>query len=1094
MSDLSEALYHGQMDFGYDEHGNKLTGVGSSSSDSDDEREQGSLSHSDSDESDGASSNSSLNLDDGKKKNQQKKKKKKVEGQLQKRVHWGEEDDEDSDIDSSNSDAKVSEGNRSRSESVSSSSSSTSSSSSSSSSSDDDSAEIIIGEDPTQAIDEPLVNPQDLVQQGSAGRRRDPRQTFYLTAGDVGESGGSVGAGPLLITDKKTPAEAKAIFMETLATARSPCRLRNVVLIGSLHHGKTSLLSMWINEDHDSVLSPPPSSGAAVEKSQAYRKSVDEEERGITIKTHVTTLVVSGAKLQQSSHLLTCIDTPGHPDFISEVVGGMRLADAAVLCVDAVESLLSSGEALVKRAVQEEHLPIILVITKVDRLIVELKLPPADAYRKLRLIVETVNNVIKSYTPASAESYLVSPENGSVCFSSAALGFCFSLETFALKYSAVYPKISNPTLLSQKFWGQFTFDKGQFKPITNPRQKHSFVQFILEPIYKIISHAACGGKAVATLSASLADMPRSPLASMVTAIRHFCGRPSFEGMDILLSVLPPPSERSRWLLSRYALDQVLQCSGENSESVPTSKEGDITTLAVAPLIRLHKEGSVAAVVRVVRGTLEHAAPLAVVDDGCGDEEPCYAIKVERLFVYSNEGLLPVQRAHEGQVVFVTGIGERAGKHLVLVGGPSGAAALKEGREKGEEEDEDDDDDLDEATEKWLSAIRPPRFLAEPPLLHVDLELKDPQRLQVFQDGLHTLQRTTPGIDVHRRESGQFTIRASGELHFDAVLRELRQVLCPGVRIAISPPYVTFAETVRDEEGLLAISGSRRSAVGCTSGTLPAAFTAAIESGSFPSELLEMNLEDKAADEQRRAKLAAIMRETYAFDALDAQNLIALGPDPVKGPSVLLDDTLNEEREISKSISAAHLSALIRGFRAAVSAGPLVGETVRGVAMRIITADLDPHTSQAVVLANARSAARQSLLGARPRLLEPTLQGELVCSAEDELIAKVKDIITQRRGVTLNQFVIPVTSLVRIMVLVPAIDSFGLETQIRMATHGQCFPLFRFHSWDVVPGDPYDNHVHVGPLEPAQGHELSRDFVLKTRFRKGLSQQLLTGDL
>jgi U5 small nuclear ribonucleoprotein component len=36
-----------------------------------------------------------------------------------------------------------------------------------------------------------------------------------------------------------------------------------------------------------------------------------------------------------------------------------------------------------------------LVINKVDRLILELKLPPADAYYKLRHTIEEVNTIIR---------------------------------------------------------------------------------------------------------------------------------------------------------------------------------------------------------------------------------------------------------------------------------------------------------------------------------------------------------------------------------------------------------------------------------------------------------------------------------------------------------------------------------------------------------------------------------------------------------------------------------------------------------------------------------------------------------------------------
>jgi len=51
-------------------------------------------------------------------------------------------------------------------------------------------------------------------------------------------------------------------------------------------------------------------------------------------------------------------------------------------------------ERLLKHAVQEK-LAITLCINKIDRLILELKLPPSDAYFKLRHIVDEVNSLLR---------------------------------------------------------------------------------------------------------------------------------------------------------------------------------------------------------------------------------------------------------------------------------------------------------------------------------------------------------------------------------------------------------------------------------------------------------------------------------------------------------------------------------------------------------------------------------------------------------------------------------------------------------------------------------------------------------------------------
>jgi U5 small nuclear ribonucleoprotein component len=47
----------------------------------------------------------------------------------------------------------------------------------------------------------------------------------------------------------------------------------------------------------------------------------------------------------------------------------------------------------------------------------------------------------------------------------------------------------------------------------------------------------------------------------------------------------------------------------------------------------------------------------------------------------------------------------------------------------------------------------------------------------------------------------------------------------------------------------------------------------------------------------------------------------------------------------------------------------------------------------------------------------------------------------------------------------------------------------FDHWSVVPGDPLDRNVILHPLEPSPPPALARDFMVKTRRRKGLSEDV-----
>jgi len=83
-------------------------------------------------------------------------------------------------------------------------------------------------------------------------------------------------------------------------------------------------------------------------------------------------------------------DSPGHPVFEDESSVGVTLTDGVVLCVDALEGVMVGTERVIQYSL-EMGKPIVLLLTKVDRLIIELKLPPNDAYLKLQHTIEVRN-------------------------------------------------------------------------------------------------------------------------------------------------------------------------------------------------------------------------------------------------------------------------------------------------------------------------------------------------------------------------------------------------------------------------------------------------------------------------------------------------------------------------------------------------------------------------------------------------------------------------------------------------------------------------------------------------------------------------------
>jgi U5 small nuclear ribonucleoprotein component len=140
-----------------------------------------------------------------------------------------------------------------------------------------------------------------------------------------------------------------------------------------------------------------------------------------------------------------------------------------------------------------------------------------------------------------------------------------------------------------------------------------------------------------------------------------------------------------------------------------------------------------------------------------------------------------------------------------------------------------------------------------------------------------------------------------------------------------------------------------------------------------------------------------------------------------------------------------------------------------------------------IIPTARRAVYSSFLMASPRLMEPIYSCTMTGPAD--AVASVYTVLSRRRGHVLSDGPIAGTPLYSVRGLIPVIDSFGFETDLRIHTQGQASVNLAFDKWSVVPGDPLDRDIKLKPLEMAPAMATARDFVLKTRRRKGLAEDV-----
>ena len=128
--------------------------------------------------------------------------------------------------------------------------------------------------------------------------------------------------------------------------------IRNIAIIAHVDHGKTTLV--------DCLLRQSGEFRASQLVGECILDSNDlERERGITILAKNIALNYQGVKVN-------LIDTPGHADFGGEVERVLRMADGALLLVDAVEGPMPQTRFVLSKALECRLQPVV-VINKIDR-------------------------------------------------------------------------------------------------------------------------------------------------------------------------------------------------------------------------------------------------------------------------------------------------------------------------------------------------------------------------------------------------------------------------------------------------------------------------------------------------------------------------------------------------------------------------------------------------------------------------------------------------------------------------------------------------------------------------------------------------------
>lgn len=827
-----------------------------------------------------------------------------------------------------------------------------------------------------------------------------------------------------------------------------PERCRNFSVVGHLHHGKTSLLDLLVAHCHTEEPVKPRSTTKSPNSRDQLPRYLDsltlEQERGISLRAKPLCILLTNSS-SVTSYAVNLLDCPGHADFREDVgVGLSLLSENVLLVVDCVEGVQVETEATLKSALNLNH-SLVLVLTKIERLWWELKLPPMDAYYKLKHTIDKLNTL--------AGKCLFAPELGNVIFASSLGGYAFTLQSFVqLKYPHL---VKNSQSLARRLWGDCYYSNASKSFTKTPQDsapKRTFVTFILEPLYKIYTQ---------TLSATSSDS----LGSFVT--QHLGNGKEILNMKQILKMNPRPLLKR--ILSKFFCDQPIlglidtltgplmnfSCSLARDDETNGNNPSCLMSICkVYPPSIIKTNSKIASIdqprvlCRLWQGRIH---PGQVIRIHGSDTEESLEAQVSQVFIPCTRYELPVssRRGTSAPWVLLTGIPlDRIIKYGTVT------------------------DNFNSS-----STSTPPRIFTSntASFFRVSIEPLVPSELPKMLQVLRLLSVLYSSLQTHVEESGEHVLRGPGELYLDSVLHDLRSL--GQLQIRLSDPSASLAESVSEVSTLKCYSDTANGRVRITMLAEP------MEKGL--SELIESTGASALPSE-------SILMEKFGWDRLSCRSILSVS---ATGGNVLLDDTFNE---LAPGLLDACRSSLIQGFQWAVREGPLCEEPIRAVKFRLLSLKLlllDEKDNEmslsalspAQLVPATRRCCYAAFLTASPRLLEPIQNLNIL--APGECVEVIYGILARRRGHILADTPLAGTPLYTLQALLPLLDSPGFEVDLRSMTAGAAMPHSNFSHWQAIPGDPLDQSIPAALLEPATAPALARDCLLKMRRRRGIGEDV-----
>jgi elongation factor 2 len=409
----------------------------------------------------------------------------------------------------------------------------------------------------------------------------------------------------------------------------------------------------------------------------------------------------------------------------------------------------------------------------------------------------------------------------------------------SLKYS-IYWACANQIHQGDNFFNPKTKKWTKVENYEGKPLERAFNQFILDPIFKIFAAVmnfkkdeipVLLSKLEITLKAEERDLEGKALLKIV--MRKFL--PAADAlMEMIVMHLPSPvtaqKYRAETLYEGPADDDVCIGIRDCDPKAPLM-------LYVSKMVPTSDKGRFYAFGRVFSGTVKSGLKVRIQGPNYtpGKKEDLFIKAIQRTILMMGRYIEPIEDVPAGNICGLVGVDQFLLKSGTLT------------------------------TSETAHNLKVMKFSVSP-VVRVAVEVKNANDLPKLVEGLKRLSKSDPCVLTSISESGEHIVAGAGELHLEICLKDLEEDHA-GVPLKISPPVVSYRETVASDSSITALSKSpnKHNRLYVIATPLADEVSKDIESGKIgPRD-----------DFKARARILA---DEHGWDVTDARKIWCFGPD------------------------------------------------------------------------------------------------------------------------------------------------------------------------------------------------------------------------